>query len=517
MSTAFSVKLRNRVILSDGMLCGEKNMPTEQKGSITVFLALILSLLLSLVTASIQSVQAAAARTQILNSADVGLYSLFGQYDRFLLKEYDLFFLDGMQGSAELNLGAVYDNLKSYMTPVLEQNNQKLSVRQGGFTGYRLATDENGEVFYSQAVSYMKATLGSKGVQALLDQYKKKQKETDEAEETGKNAEQENTLQNYESEMDSAAQKSQEAEEAASQGGTAGGGEENGFTDGETKPQVINPIPVIQRIRKMGILDLVLPSSSGISDAEVSGGELLSGREQEKGMLIQSTSEDSSLTSQILFQEYLMEHLGNYRKPSSSGLFYQVEYLLAGKCSDRENLKTVADRLLLIREGINLSCLLADAGKMSQIHALALSVAAGFLIPPAAAVIEAALILCWSFAESVLDVRELFHGGKVPLTKTSADWQLSLENLPYLLENLDGSRRDSENGMSYEDYLQILLLSKSKTEKLKRGMDMIEVEIRGGGRKNFRLDCCIEAIEISIDVKDSKNRNYTVTRQYSYV
>jgi len=43
----------------------------EKKGSITVFLALILSLLLSLVATSIQSVQAAAARTQILNSMDI--------------------------------------------------------------------------------------------------------------------------------------------------------------------------------------------------------------------------------------------------------------------------------------------------------------------------------------------------------------------------------------------------------------------------------------------------------------
>ena len=43
----------------------------EKKGSITVFLALILSLLLSLVTTGIQSVQAAAARTQILNSMDI--------------------------------------------------------------------------------------------------------------------------------------------------------------------------------------------------------------------------------------------------------------------------------------------------------------------------------------------------------------------------------------------------------------------------------------------------------------
>ena len=39
-------------------------MPMEKKGSITVFLALILSLLLSLVTTGIQSVQAAAANSE---------------------------------------------------------------------------------------------------------------------------------------------------------------------------------------------------------------------------------------------------------------------------------------------------------------------------------------------------------------------------------------------------------------------------------------------------------------------
>ena len=121
-------------------------------------------------------------------------------------------------------------------------------------------------------------------------------------------------------------------------------------------------------------------------------------------------------------------------------------------------------------------------------------------------------------AEAVLDVRELFHGGKVPLVKNAANWQLSLENLPYLLENLDSQRKDAENGMSYEDYLQVLLLAQSKQEKLQRGMDMIEVCIRESkGRDSFRLDCCIEAIEASVDVDANRNRVFTVTRQYSYI
>lgn len=60
------------------------------------------------------------------------------------------------------------------MKPVLKQNSQKLSVVQGGLSGYRLATDENGEVFYRQAVSYMKDTLGSQGVQKLIQKFQEK-------------------------------------------------------------------------------------------------------------------------------------------------------------------------------------------------------------------------------------------------------------------------------------------------------------------------------------------------------
>ena len=45
----------------------------DKKGSITLFLALVLSLLLSLVFTSMESVRMAAARTQILSSLDIGL------------------------------------------------------------------------------------------------------------------------------------------------------------------------------------------------------------------------------------------------------------------------------------------------------------------------------------------------------------------------------------------------------------------------------------------------------------
>ena len=107
----------------------------EKQGSITVFLALVLGLLLSLVCTCLQSVKMAAARTQVLSGVDIGLYSLFGQYDKTLLKDYDLFAIDGAMGADSLNPGAMYDSFRRYMEPVLKQNSQKLSLQQGGQIG----------------------------------------------------------------------------------------------------------------------------------------------------------------------------------------------------------------------------------------------------------------------------------------------------------------------------------------------------------------------------------------------
>ena len=98
---------------------------------------------------------------------DIGLYSLFGQYDRTLLEDYELFALYA-GGKEELDMASVYDDFQTYMKPVLKQNSQKLELLQGGFNGYQLLSDGKGEIFYQQAVQYMRETLGSQGVQTLL-------------------------------------------------------------------------------------------------------------------------------------------------------------------------------------------------------------------------------------------------------------------------------------------------------------------------------------------------------------
>lgn len=194
-----------------------------------------------------------------------------------------------------------------------------------------------------------------------------------------------------------------------------------------------------------------------------------------------------------------------------------MEYILFGKDTDLDNLKSMANKLLLIREGVNMAAILADSVKRAQVQTLAAAIASAFLVPPATAAIEAALMLCWAFAESILDVRELFAGGKVSLVKSAQEWQLSLENLQNLLDGLDSIRKGSSSGMDYEDYLQVMLLTQSKGQKLMRGMDMLEFNIQKKlGRENFYLDSCIVALEAQLEVKANQLKTFTVTKQYSY-
>lgn len=484
-------------------------MKKEEKGSITVFLALLLSLLVSLVGAGIQSVQNGAARVQILSALDVGLYSLFGQYERGLFKDYDLFALDAA-GKEGLDLEGLCENMEEYIKPVLSQNGGRLSLKESEIEGYTLMTDEKGEPFYQQVTSYMKETLGIQGVQLLLEKMEERREKTAQAEAEGNRAEAGGALETYESEMSQAAKKSQEAQEAREEN-------QEEFTDGEA-PQAENPIPAIRRIRWMGLLELVLPLGKQVSEKKAPSGFLPSDRSLYAGKpLSKSHKTDTSLVSQVLYQQYLLDRLGNYEKPGEGCLAYQIEYILGGKKSDEDNLRAMARKLLIIREGVNAAALTADSAKRAQAAALASAIASGFLIPPAAGIIEGALILCWAFGESILDVRELFDGGRIPLVKTAQDWQLSLENLPNLLSRLDTDRKSSQEGMTYGDYLQVLLLAQSRQKKVSRGMDMVEAEVRSQkGWEDFRLDSCITALEASIQVKALGKKLLTAKREYCY-
>lgn len=483
-----------------------------RKGSITVFFALILSIIIVLICTATESVKMMCARTQIANGADVGMYSLFAQYDRDLLERYHLFYLDAAYGTGTLQMSEAYQTVEAYMEPILHQNYLDLSIASGGITSFVLATDCDGRPFFNQAVAHMRDALNHSEIPFLAKKVLEDSKEAAHWQEEGKQIESCHFLAAYEEEMARAGNESAQAEAELPR-------PEEIPTETVVENPIENPIDTIREMQNRGILDLVFADSSVLSGQEADVSQFLSSRDLEQGMgILYPAATQSSVREKVLFQEYLMQNLGMYLQPSGSALKYQTEYILGKSHSDKTNLERAAQRLLWIREGVNFTFLYADPQKRAQSAALAAAIASGFRVAPSVEVIERALLFCWAFGESVLEVKALFDGNQVPKTKNPQNWILPLENLSNLPIELSVQQPGGEeSGMSYGDYLRALLYLEPEGQQVMGSMDLIEADIRSQpGRQNFRLDCCLEAMEAAVDVEVNQTRSYTVLHRYGY-
>lgn len=97
-------------------------MGKDAKGGITVFLSMILLLVLALLLGLLESARVQAARAGCAARADLGLFSLLGEYDRDMLELYDLFFLDGGYGQGTFQSQLVQERLKWYGGAVQEED-----------------------------------------------------------------------------------------------------------------------------------------------------------------------------------------------------------------------------------------------------------------------------------------------------------------------------------------------------------------------------------------------------------
>ena len=484
----------------------------QNKGSITIYICLTMTVILSLIATGLRSVVVAGARVSMVSSVDLGLYSLFGQYDKDFFDEYGLLFVDGSYKSTDLLLGKVYQELKEDVEYNLfaesYANGQHPQMMAGNIQGYSLATDEQGRVFKEQVVSYMQETIGAQGIVALMEKVNS-EGTTVQQQESDKERMDSGDIADY----DEIKRQQEEAQAQAQADGV----------ELETPPPTVdpnfkNPIEVIKIMKNLGTLNLLLPDASQLSGKTIDRGKYASNRTLQKGMgVIPTNSEAQGAVADFLFQEYMIGKCGSYLSPkTSAALEYQLEYLLMGKDSDLENLKGVANRLLIAREAANFLHIFTDSAKRAQVSGMALTIATAIGLPPAAQAIEIILMAVWAFGESVIDVRALLRGEKVPLVKDGASWQLSLDNLAELPDLLNGELGGHSKGLEYQDYLRILVTLESNEKKLARSMDIVEMTMQGkDGRENFRLDSCLYSLEVNMQMKVLTN-TYNIQRSYGY-
>ena len=251
-------------------------------------------------------------------------------------------------------------------------------------------------------------------------------------------------------------------------------------------------------LQKMGILQLVIEDNATISSNIYEEKERVSKRQLLKG----TDTKISEITwfDTILLQQYLLKYLGNYTKEmKSTVLSYEVEYLIGKKESDIENLKSVISQILTIRQAINMMYLLSDSAKMQTITTFAGILAGVTGNPIVLELVKTGLVTAWAFGESILDIRALLQGKKIPFIKNETLWTLELEQI----ENLSTSfltAKESQKGMSYEDYLGILLFFQKAENLALYAMDIQEAVMQQQkGYEDFKMDRMVTGIGAEIN------------------
>lgn len=452
-----------------------------KKAEVTAFLSLIFILLVTLVGGLMESASIQNAKNYKRADVNRALESVFAEYQKELLEEYDVFALEATYETGNYSENQLEKRLAYFGAGNVEQDVQKIEF----------LTDNGASAFYEQVSCYMeqKYGLGALGdKEAATDLWKKQEEDSDKYEQE----------ENDGWEKLSGLLKEENAE----------------------LPEENNPISHVGNLKKASLLSLIVPEEMQVSEKSLDLGESLVKRERNKGYGdFSGEQKGSKKVSGLLFGEYLLEHFSSAADDKAGGaLDYELEYICAGKGSDRENLEAVAKKLLLFRFGVNYLFLKSSASKQAEAEALALALCSAAAIPVLAGATGEAILLAWAYGESIVDLRTLLKGQKTAAVKSEESWQLSLAGLMKLQE--DSSANDGKNcpgGISYRDYLRILLFLEKKEKASLRALDMIEQNLRKvHGLDFFRADYCVSKVQIKSKCSLRRDVAYRFLTYYGY-
>lgn len=477
-------------------------------GYLTVYLTLVMTVLLSLCLTLIEGARSNAIRVETECVTEIGLNSILAEYHRELLTQFNLFAIDSSYGTSASGVEDITQHLREYLERNLSLEDVLLSdylyrdflaitVDLVELKGASILTDGNGAVFRRRAAEAMKDDCNLVLLQDL-------QQWLQVIEDHGL------------TERDVAAEKKAVDEQLQAYNGREIQIAENVWST----VQVQNPTCQLEDIRKKGILEYVVENVDELSAKSLHPDDFISQRiaqgQVNCGNLPADTLTDSeTLAERFFFQEYLLRYLGHYGTEKEAGAMdYQVEYLLANKDSDVANLKWVVNVICAIREASNAVYLFSDTEKCMEAEVIATLLTALLQVPELAALLKTALLLGWAYAESLYDVEVLLNGGRIPLIKDKSSWHYDIESALHLKKN---SETTSAGGLSYEDYLRILMMFTDIDALTCRIMDMVEADIRlTPGNSFFRLDNCYDQVAFYVRVKSKYGYQYELSRSKKY-
>lgn len=451
-----------------------------KKCEITAFLSLVFILLVSFVLGILEITIIRTSGNLSRLEADRAVFSIFGEYQTKLLKDYHIFALEGSYGTGEFDEDKVISRMHYY----------------GGEAEYEVSkvqflTDDEGQSFREQVLEYMEQRYGVSAVGEFFGM-------TEEWIEQSIRGEEIKTEENRIMEEYQDIRRKQEEVQNMEEG-----------TDTAGIPEEENPFTCLEQIEKSGLLSLVLPAEMELSGRMIVPSDQASVRELRSGRGTFPVRQGTDgIEERLLFNEYILkkftcaamdkenENDREKGEEKEKSLSYEVEYILSGKSSDKENLESVLTKLFFMRMALNYASLLGDSARQSEASALAVVLSSLLLMPEASEAVKQLILAAWAAGESVVDIRTLLTGRKVPAVKNSENWVLPLSGLFTLgIGSEQVIAEDTSGGISYEGYLRTLLFLKTADEVTMRALDRIEENLDlEYGMDYFRADQCITKI-----------------------
>ncbi len=497
------------------------------RGSITVFMSLMLMVAASLLFTLLEgSRYMILGMISIINSQSV-TESMFAEYNVPAYENYHLFMMDSSYGTGDLMLSKINARMQELgqenLNPTVSgfgtySNFLQMNVTDSSVVRYELATDYHGYPLLGQMAQVMKTELAADllqqtykkitGIQELEHNSEKPDDYLDGALDTLEQAKEETLRQsdqNIKQQSVSGNSPDQDIRTVrqltvrmnADQGNieqTDTG--RTGIPGTNSAEPVDHPMEDVQKARSSPLLSQILSDGDKISVRQMAEADSAEQRTLNSGNY--ENSGNHGALDKILITQYLNKYTSSYRKKTGMPhvLAYEQEYILFGKYSDEENLKKMARRLLLIREGINFAYLLSDSVRREEALTMATTVTLFAGIPAAAKAVQMGILASWAYAESIVELRTLFSGGKIALLKTSDYWNVSLAETASVLFRSSVKAREVNSGITYQDYIQAFLMIESIETIGIRFSNLLEKNLRlYKGYEKIRVDCMMTAIE----------------------
>lgn len=519
----------------------------KASGSISIFLAFLFMLMLSLILVSFDSARYFASEGYVTAVAQSAAMTAFGDYNKELYEEYGLYGYGGFNGMGILDL---QEQICDTMQFNLQEEPEKAiahyirlwnisGVDVSGLEGESLAQEE---VFWEQINQWWKANVMQNAAEKLKnissgvsrDELNRRLREGRQAEQEGR--------RNQE----------QEASGSAGTAGGSGGGtdrvSDNSTDDNTTDDEAAkertkarkeakkklredeaggNPISFIRELLGKGVLSLVCDTGSLseeiIESREISGEE---GNQRQGDGVEQQDTTGAEVLEKVLgqggstgstevpvsgrrakFAAYSHSRLSSYVEPGNQRDRYQQEYLIAGKDKESENLAGVVSRLLLVRTLINYAYVSADPALQEKSMATAAIIAALFLSEELAGALQQTILIVLSLEEACVDICALLQGRRVPLVKNKTNFRMNYGDICRGSRHLFEEKatvyaKDSQELLgthvgreyNYSQYLFVMTVMIPAETLQSRCLDVIQDDLRKRINQSFTMDTVLARV-----------------------